>query len=56
MSTNPGWMRGSIDRVPDPNTERDYHHYPRGYRKVVSAFTMAARPPAATDRITWHHR
>jgi|SRR5581483_2286540 len=47
---------GPIDWEPDPDAEQDYHHCPEGYRKVVSAFTMTARPPAATDWISWHHR
>jgi hypothetical protein len=46
----------SIDWAPDPDAEQDYRHCPEGYRKVFSAFTMAARPPAANDWITWHHR
>lgn len=46
----------SIDWAPDPDAEQDYHHCPTGYRKVFSAFTLSARPPAATDWITWHRR
>jgi hypothetical protein len=46
----------SIDWAPDPDAAQDYHHCPTGYRKVFSAFTLSARPPAATDWITWHHR
>jgi hypothetical protein len=46
----------AIDWIPNPRAEQDYHHCPTGYRKVFSAFTLSARPPAATDWITWHQR
>lgn len=46
----------SIDWAPDPIAAQDYHHCPTGYRKVFSAFTLTARPPAASDWITWHRR